>query len=434
MTRASFSRRKIIAAPLIVPATFFGAQAPSNRITMAFIGTGNNGYGWMPPFLKDKRVQVVAVCDVNRESAGYWDGTVRGREPGRRLVNQHYGNEDCKAYEDYQEVLQRRDIDAVYIGTPDHWHALQAIDAARAGKHILCQKPLATSVAEGRAMVDAVTKSRVVWQTGSQQRSCWSFLRARDLVRAGRIGRVHMVRIGLPGGTPDFGKTASETAPRPVPDGFLYDRWLGPAPAAPYCPARVGVNFRWIRDYSGGQITDWGAHNIDSAQWILDRAATGPSRILNAHGRWARHPIYNTATDFYFECHYPDGLHYRVSSDERQGVRLVGTDGWIYVNRRRVEASFPLEQEELSPEQRASQPDEVEKHCQNFVQAILGKEQPVAPIEEAHRSISIAHLANISLLVGRDLSWDPDTEKILNDSSASALLSREYRAPYRLPA
>ncbi|MDZ7636957.1 MAG: Gfo/Idh/MocA family oxidoreductase [Bryobacterales bacterium] len=422
----------LAAAPLVVPSRVLGAQAPSKQMTIAFIGTGNNGYGWMQPFLKDSRVRVVAVCDVNREGPGYWDNTIRGREPARQLVNKTYGNEDCKAYEDYREVLARPDVDAVYIASPDHWHALHAIHAARAGKHILCQKPLTTTVAEGRAMVTAVEKAGKVWQTGSQQRSDWAFLRAKQIVDSGRIGRVHLVRVGLPGGIPDFGKTAHRHQPEPVPEGFRYDWWLGPAAQAPYCPARVGVNFRWIRDYSGGQLTDWGAHHIDCAQWILGKERTGPIAIRNAHGKWANHPLYNTATDFYFDCDYGNDLKMIVSSNERGGVRFVGLDGWVWVSRGRIEASFPLPEDTITDAQRKAKPDSTDVHCANFTDGVLKGTKTVAPIEVAHRSISIAHLGNIALAVGRDLRWDPKAETILNDSTAAAKLTRAYRAPYSL--
>jgi predicted dehydrogenase len=433
LSRRSFLASAAIAAfPAIVPSRVLGAQAPSRQMTIAFIGVGNNGYGWMQYFLKDSRVRVLAVCDVNREGPGYWDNTIRGWEPARRLVNETYKNEDCKTYEDYRELLARPDIDAVYIASPDHWHALHAIDAARAGKHILCQKPLTTSIAEGRAMVSAIEQSGKVWQTGSQQRSDWAFLRAKEIVDSGRLGRIHLVRVGLPGGAPDFGKTADRYQPEPIPDGFRYDWWLGPAPDAPYCPARVGVNFRWVKDYSGGQITDWGAHHIDCAQWILGKERTGPIAIRNAHGKWANHPIYNTATDFYFECDYGNDLTMIVSSAERGGVRFVGHDGWLWVNRSRIEASFPLPEDSMTDAQRRAMPNAEMEHCRNFTDGVLLGAKTVAPIEVAHRSISIAHLANIALEVGRDLRWDPKTESILHDSAASAKLSRPYRAPWRL--
>ena len=205
-------------------------------------------------------VQIVAVCDVNRESAGYWDGKVGGREPARRLVEGHYAKDKpsgnyrgCEAYADFREVLGRADIDAVEVCTPDHWHAIPVIEACRAKKDIYCQKPLALTVAEGRAMSYAASKHGVVFQTGSQQRSDPHFRHACELVRNGRIGTLKSVRVGLPGGRPDFARTGDRKAPEPVPEGFDYDRWLGPAPAAPYAPARCHVNFRWIYDYPAGR-------------------------------------------------------------------------------------------------------------------------------------------------------------------------------------
>ena len=280
-SRRTFLKRSAaaVAAPMIVPSTFFGQNAPSNRITMGFIGVGNNGYNWARRFPKDERCQIVAVCDVNREGPGYWNNTVRGREPARTLVDEKYGGKTCDAYEDYRDVLGRDDIDAIYIGTPDHWHALIAVAAANAKKDVYGQKPLSLTVHEGRQMARAVQNNGIVWQTGSQQRSDFNFRRVCELVRNGRIGKLQRVKCGLPGGVPDYGKTASRTDPEPVPDGFNYDFWLGPAPWAEYCPARVGVNFRWVLDYSGGQLTDWGGHHPDIAQWGIRRNVRGNRRM-----------------------------------------------------------------------------------------------------------------------------------------------------------
>lgn len=427
LTRRQFAAA---AAPLVVTTSLRGQTAPSARMTIGFIGTGNNGYGYLMPFLRDPRVRVVAVCDVNREGPGYWDGTVRGWAPAKRLVDQFYGNDDCAVFTDYREMLLRRDLDAVYLGTPDHWHALNTIHAARAGKHIYGQKPLSLTVRDGRRMVEAVAKAQVRWQTGSQQRSDVYMRRAIELVRNGVIGKVHTVRVGLPGGTPDFGRTADQTAPVPVPDGFDYDMWLGPAPQAPYSPARVGVNFRWNRDYSGGQLTDWGAHHIDIAHLGIGAERTGPTALRNARGVFAKHPVYNTATEYSFECDYPNGVRMLVGTKERGGVTFEGADGWVWTNRGRIDASKP---EILT----ASLPANAFRltfsadHERNFTDAVLAGITPVAPIEEAHRTITVSHLGNIALETGRDLRWDPAAETILEDPGASALLDREYRAPWR---
>lgn len=418
-----------IAAPTIVPASVFGKPAPTARINVGFIGTGNNGYNWMKRFLKDDRVQVTAVCDVNKEGPGYWNNSVRGREPARRLVDETYGGKSCKAYEDYRELIESNDVEAIYIGTPDHWHALIAVAAANAGKDIYGQKPISLTVSEGRVMSDAVKKNGTVWQTGSQQRSDLNFRRVCELVRNGRIGMLHTVRCGLPGGTPDYGKTASRTVTEPVPKGFNYDMWLGPAPFAPYCPARVGVNFRWNLDYSGGQITDWGGHHPDIAQWGMDTEMTGPVRIQNAKGSFADGPIYNTATEYYFECVYENDVTLIVSSKERGGVKFEGTDGWVWANRGRHEASSREIYNSKIGEDEVHLYESTD-HVKNFIDCVYSRETTVAPIEVAHRSISVAHLGNIALRTGRDLNWDPEREKFVDDPGADDMLNRPYREPW----
>ncbi len=419
------------AAPLYVPARLLGDDAPSKKITVAFIGTGNNGTNWLRPFLGDARVRVVAVCDVNREGGGYWGGTVRGREPARKLVDEFYKDKSCAAYEDFRDVLERDDIDAIYIGTPDHWHAHIAIAAADRKKDVYGQKPLSLTVAEGRAMVKAVQRNNIVWQTGSQQRSDRNFRRACELVRNGRIGKLHTVRCGLPGGTPDYGKTAHLTKTVPVPNGFNYDLWLGPAPEAPFCPARVGVNFRWVLDYSGGQLTDWGGHHPDIAQWGMGTETSGPVAIKNARGSFADGPVYNTATDYYFECEYASGVKLIISDKERGGVTFEGTDGWVWATRGRHDAEpKSLLKEEIGPNEIHLYRSD--NHVKNFIDCMVSRKETVAPIEIAHRSITLAHLGNIALRTGRDLKWDPVAERIADDEGANALLSREYRGPWRI--
>src|SRR3954447_5075712 len=337
------------AFPTVIPGSALGLAgrvAPSNRITLGIIGTGNQGFNDIRSFLGDERVQIVAVCDVNRESAGYWDGKVGGREPARRLVEEHYAKDrpsgtyrGCAAYVDYREVLGREDVDAVEVCTRDHWHAIPVIEACKAGKDIYCQKPLSLTVAEGRAMSYAVHKHRVVFQTGSQQRSDRRFRLACELVRNGRIGDLRTVRVGLPAGRKDYGKTGDRKKPEPVPEGFDYNRWLGPAPEAPYAPARCHVNFRWIYDYSGGQVTDWGGHHPDIAQWGMGTEMTGPVEIRNAKGSFPPDKLWNTATEFSFEAVYEGGVTMIVSDKEKMGVTFVGSEGTVYANRGKLDAA-----------------------------------------------------------------------------------------------
>ena len=430
-TRRTILKSAIVGFPTIVPASVLGQEAPSNKLTIGFVGTGNNGTNWMRFFLKDERVRVLAVCDVNREGGGYWDGSVRGREPARRIVNAHYEDESCLAFSDYREMLVKAGVDAIYIGTPDHWHAIIAIAAARAGKDIFGQKPLALTVREGRAMSDAISTAGIVWQTGSQQRSDWNFRYVCELVRNDRLGRIHTVRVGLPSGRPDYGRTAHLTETQPVPDGFDYDMWLGPAPEAPYAPARVGVNFRWVSHYSGGQITDWGAHHLDIAQWGLDMDNSGPVAIRNATGNFEEHPIYDTATEFHFECQYASGVNLICSNEERAGVLFEGRDGWAWANRgiHEVSARKFITEPFSESEDRLYASDD---HVKNFIDSCLSREATVAPIEAAHRSATIAHLANIAILNGRTLNWDPRSEQIVDDPASSNLLTRRYRGNWTL--
>ena len=343
-----------------------------------------------------------------------------------------YGGVGCAAYEDFRNVIERDDIDGIYIGTPDHWHAIIAIAAANAGKNIYGQKPLSLSIAEGRAMANAVKRNGVVWQTGSQQRSDSNFHRACELVRNGRIGKLQTVRCGLPGGTPDYGKTAHRTDPEPIPDGFNYDMWLGPAPEDYYCAARVGVNFRWNLNYSGGQLTDWGGHHPDIAQWGMGTELTGPVKIKNPKAIWKTdHPVYNTAIEYYFECEYANGVTMIISNKEKGGVTFEGSDGWVWADRGRHDASSKeiLDSKIEDGEIHLYKSDD---HVKNFVDSVFSRTETVAPIEIAHRSISIAHLGNIAMILGRDIQWDPDKEKIVNDAGANLLLKRAYRAPWVL--
>jgi predicted dehydrogenase len=416
-----------------------GKDSPANRITLGVIGTGNQGFNDIHGFLGDNRVQIVAVCDVNRESAGYWEGKVGGREPARKLVEEHYAADKksgkykgCDAYADFRDLLARKDIDAVLICTPDHWHAIPVVQACQAGKDIYCQKPLSLTVAEGRAMSDAVKKHKRVFQTGSQQRSDPHFRQACELVRNGRIGKLQTVRVGLPGGRPDYAKTGNRKKVEPVPEGFDYEFWLGPAPKKPYAPARCHVNFRWIYDYSGGNVTDWGGHHPDCAQWGMGTEHTGPVEIRNAKGVFPPDELWDTATEFYFEAVYANGVKMIVSNKERGGVTWEGIEGKVWANRG---------QHETQPKSLMDSkigPDEVhlyksDNHYRNFIDCVLSRKETAAPVEVAHRSITICHLGNIALRLGREkLKWDPDKEQIVDDAEAAKMLSRPYREPWKL--
>jgi predicted dehydrogenase len=428
----------VIAVPTIISACARGKNgnvAPSDRINLAFIGSGNQAMNDIRDFVTDRRVQIMGICDVNKQSTGYWDGKVGGREIGINLVNSCYTDltgkkyTGCEGFEDFREVIARKDIDAVEVVLPDHWHSIPVLMAAKAGKDIYCQKPLALTIPEGRAMANAVKKYGVIFQTGSQQRSDENFRRVCELVRNGRIGKLQTVECGLPAGTPDYGRTETLTETIPVPEGFDYNTWLGPAPDAPYCPARTHVNFRWVLDYSGGQVTDWGGHHPDIAQWGMDTEYSGPIKIQNAKATWAIHPLWNTATEYYFECIYANGVKLIISNKVKGGVTFRGTDGWAWATRGR-HMVFPENLKDTVIAASEIHLYKSDNHFRNFIDCVISREKTIAPAEIGHHSIAMSHLGNIAMKLQQDLDWDPVGEKFINNDMANSMLSRKMREPW----
>ena len=414
-----------IALPTIIPASALGGRgqraAPSNRITTALIGCGSMGNANLNGFLEMEDVQVLAVCDPDRDR----------RVASKKIVDTKNGNDDCTLYNDYREILAREDIDTIIMATPDHWHALIVCDAAIAGKDIYGEKPLSLTLAEGRIMADTVQEYNRIFQTGSQQRSDRRFHRACELVRNGRIGKVHTVTCGLPT-TP----TTGDHPPIPVPDGFDYNRWLGPAPFKPYCENRTHWNFRWILDYSGGQVTDWGAHHIDIAHWGLGLTRTGPIRV-EGKADWPMDGLYDAATNFDFTATYESGVNIRVTNKAKQGVKFEGEDGaWIFVSRGELDANPKwLLQDKIRPQEiRLRKQDGHAAHRREFIECCRTRRNPIAPIEEAHRTVSVAHLGNIAMQVGRAIEWNPYTEEFVGDDNfvPNRLKDRPMRWPYTL--
>ena len=424
----------VVAAPMIIQSCK-NQTSPNDKINLAVIGAGNQGSNDTKAFLEDDRVQVTAICDVNRRSKGYWFGAEGGREYLREVVENFYSEKTGKKYNgvkeyiDFREVLERKDIDAVLVALPDHWHSIPVIMAAHFKKDIYCQKPLSLTIQEGRDMSNAVKHHNVILQTGSQQRSNMNFRRICELVRNGRIGELHTVRCGLPGGTIDYGRTGLNIFPEPVPEGFDYDMWLGPAPMAAYRPCNIFVNYRWVLDYSGGQLTDWGGHHPDIAQWGMNTELTGPVKIQKPGSSCKLHPSWNTASDYYFESIYENGLKMIISNKEKFGVTFEGSEGSVWANRQEHGASDPAILESVVG------PDEIhlyksDNHYRNFIDCVLSREEPIAPAEVAHRSITIAHLGNIAMMLNKELDWDPVNEKVTNDDYANKLLSRPMRSPW----
>ena len=414
-----------VSAPYIVPSSVFGANAPSNRFTMGCIGTGSMGTGNMNKFLQRDDVQVVAVNDVDKLRRLEAKDIVETTYAGKADRGRYHG---CDHYNDFRQLIGRKDIDLVTIAVPDHWHAIPAIMAANAGKDIYAEKPLARTIKEGRAICNAVHRNGVVWQTGSWQRSVENFRIACELVRNEKIGKLKEVHVGLP-----TGRTLENQPSMPVPDGLDYDFWLGPAPNAPYTKQRCHWNFRWIKDYSGGQLTDWAGHHCDIAQWGMNTEHTGPVEV-EGEGVYPRDGLWDAVTEYRFVCKYKNGLVLTVANSEKipMGAKFIGTDGWVHVSRREITA------EPASLLTTVIGPDDIHlyrsgDHYGNFIDCVRSRKLTITPVEIAHRSITIGHLGDIAMQLGRKLKWDPEKEQFVNDPEADRMLSRSYRSPWYLP-
>lgn len=444
ITRRGFLKGGLAAAaavgfPTIVPATVFGANAPSNRIVMGSIGVGNQGANNLKAFLNEEQVQLAAVCDVNRGSYGYaTDAQFLGREPARKMVNDFYAQKKrsgtgtgCAMYTDFRELLARPDIDAVCITVPDHWHAVIALAAAAAGKHIYGEKPLALTIEEGRAMVQAVRRHGITFQTGTHHRSNQLMRFALELVRNGRIGELKRIRIIL-GPSHKPGPTSTWT-PQPVPDGFDYDMWLGPAPWAPYHPDRCLYRFRFFMDYAGGNLTNNGTHMFDLAQWGNGSDGSGPVEMIYQGGTFPKDGLFDASSDLKFAARYANGVEIVCRTEPDVGVDMYfdGTKGWVGYNGSKV----TIEPSALWRETIGA--DEIHlykslEHHRNFLECLRSGREPITPVETGHRSTSICHLGNICMQLGRDLKWDPVKEEFPGDEQANRMLSRPMREPWHL--
>jgi len=420
--RGAAAAAAAVAFPAIIPASALGADgkpSPSNRITMGCVGVGGQGSGNMGNFLGQPACQVLAVSDVDKQHA---DGA-------KNAVDNRYKNKDCKAYGDFRELLARDDIDTMSLGTPDHWHAIPAILAAKSGKDIYGEKPFSHDLREGRAMCNAVKQYGRVWQTGSWQRSGGSFRFACELVRNGRIGKVHTVEVGLPTGGP--GGSEKFCDPPPHMD---YDMWVGPSPWAPYTPDRTHWNWRWQLDFGGGQMMDWIGHHGDIAQWGLGTEYTGPVEV-EGKGEFPTKGLYNAATTYKITAKFASGVTMIIANDKQlpkgMGARWIGDKGWVWVDR----GGFDAEPKSLLKD--TIRPDEINlyrsnDHWGNFLECVKSRRLTITPAEVAHRSASLGHLGLVAMLLGRKLRWDPDKEEVLGDPSANAMLGRAKREPWRL--
>jgi len=416
------SRRGFLkGSALVAGAMAAGARthrvSANERITFAAIGVGGMGRFDLGMFLTQPELQVVAVSDVDRARLEFAKST----------VDKGNGNSDCAAYADFREIIARKDIDAVLIATPDHWHALISIAAAQSGKDIYCEKPMSLTVHEGRIVADAMKRYKVVYQSGTQRRSIPCFRYAVDTARSGRLGKIHAVHTYL-----ELGHTTGPQPDEPVPDGFDYDRWLGQAPVKPYTAKRCHTNFRWIYDYSGGQLTDIGVHFNDLAQWGVDKDLTAPIEFEGTADFPAADDLFDTPVHFNVNTRYADGLTLEMHDGSPRSVRFEGEHGWICVDDTGLLTADPVSLLDTAPKEREAY-TAITYHQRDFIECIKTRGTTIANPEVAHRSASVCHLANICLrLGGGRLRWNPRRERFKGNDEANAMLTRAQRLPWNL--
>jgi predicted dehydrogenase len=408
-------------------------RAKIDRPRLGLIGAG--GQGTWDAISASRFGDFVAIADVDRAHAD------RARDDDR------IGKKRAEVYEDYRKLLDRDDVDAVFVGTPDHWHSKICIDAMKAGKDVYCEKPLTLTIDEGKTLRRVVEATKRVLQVGTQQRSDHNkvFLMAVALIRAGRIGKVRKVTAAI-GSAPSSGPLAPETPP----PGLNWDLWLGQAPMVDYTPKRCHADFRWWYEYSGGKLTDWGAHHVDVAHWGLGKEQTGPTTIEVER---AELPVafkdgwpeasdrYNTATTFQIKATFADGVPLIIRDDTENGIMFEGERGKIFVARDRID----LEGGAVAGLYRDPVPESLlrelrhgkllDGHMENFFACCNDRGKPAADVWSHHRSLTTCHLANIAIRLGnRKLTWDPEKEAIVGDDEANAFLARPQREGYEVVA
>jgi predicted dehydrogenase len=430
-TRRDFVKRSVsvvagaFVLPQIIPSSALGMgkrTAPSDRIVMGSIGVGSQGTSNLKDFLKLKSgLQFVAVCDVDKLHLAAAKETID-------LANK---STDCRIYGDYREFLEKEKLDAVSIALPDHWHGIIYSAAVNKKLNVYGEKPICRTIKDGQTIVSAVKKNNIIWQTGSWQRSEANFRRGAELALNGRAGKIKYIEVGLPDGSKGIG-----TPPvKPVPPELDWEMWLGPALKVPY----RGVShwdWRWILDYSGGQLTDWAGHHIDIANWGAGLEHTGPVEI-SGKGVYPVEGIFNVPVEYDFLCKYANGIEMRVANESRlplgMGTTWHGDRGWIHVDRgNTISASDPKILNEVIGEKEIHL-YKSENHWQNFIDSIRSGKPAIAPVEVAYRAISVALLGEIAMTTGQTIKWDPEKEEIIGNQMASRLLSRPYRQPWTLP-
>jgi predicted dehydrogenase len=432
--------------PTIVPSSVFGKNAPSEKINIGQIGFGRIAMTHdLPDTLRYDAARIVAVADFDSSRVA----------KGKEFIENYYtkktgktGYVDVKTYADYHDIIADKNIDAVIISTPDHWHSQPAIEAALAGKDIYVQKPTSLTIKEGRMLVDVVKRKKVILQVGTQQRAMPQFRIAAELVRNGRIGKLHTVKIGLPGDP-----AGPEAKEQPIPKNLNYDGWLGSTPEVYYTEIRVhpqnSLTARpgWLRceQFGAGMITGWGQHHFDSAAWGMDTELTGPISI-EAVAQFPKSGLWDVHGDFFAKAEYKNGITMFTSGGYPNGVRYEGTEGWIFVTRGSYTASpsDPVQAEKSSNALDASDPKilkslikaneihlyTIDDQHGNWLDCIKSRKEPISPVEIGHRACSVCLVTHISMKLGRKIQWNPDKEVFVNDKEANEMLSRQQRAPY----
>ena len=406
-----------IALPTIVPSTVFGADAPSNKIGVGHIGVGGRGGGLLSGFLGLADAKCVAVSDCFQDR--------RDRAAGR--INAKYGGETCKKYADFRELLADENVDAVVIATPDHWHVVAALAAAKAGKDMYVEKPLGLCVKWDIAMREAVKRYGTVFQYGTQQRSSGHFRQACELVLNGRIGEIKKIEVHAPAG-----KAGGSTTEIPTPEGLDYDRWLGPAPASPYTKDRCTSAGSWhVYDNAIGFLGGWGAHPLDIAVWGWDLMDAMPVEIEGT-GTIPTEGLFTTVTNWNIRGRYDSGVEFEFKDGSDLTI-FHGAKGTVQVGRNRAKFQTTpksLATATIGPNEKRLPAST--HHGQNLLDAIKTRSQPVSNIVDAVRSDTISHLSDIAIRTGRKIKWDPKKEEIVGDAQASRMLDRTLRAPWRL--
>jgi len=423
MNRRNFIKGTTIASgaisfPNIIPSQLLGKNSPSNKITIGMIGTGNHGiHRNLNMFLRQPDAKVLAVSDVFKSRMA----------KAHKMTNEHYKSNDCSMHSDFREILDRKDIDAVMISTPDHWHALMSSMAIRRGKDVICEKPTLT-VAEGRYIADLVKKTGRIFQTSTEDRSLFIYHRLAEVVRNGRIGKLKEIKVTLPAGKRFPNETESE-----IPEDLDYDLWLGPAPKSPYTKSRTKQqHWRHVWDYSGGKFTDWGMHQLDTAQWANNTEKTGPTKV-SGKGNIHEGSMYNTFVDYKIKYSYANGVQLSVSSGGTS-IHFYGSEGWCGSKSwdSGLEANKINIVKEPIPENGLHLYTCKGGEHRNFLDCVKSRKEPYFPAEIGHRCATLCHLGNISMRLNTALDWDPEKETITNSKQGASMLSRKMREPWNL--